>query len=56
MYYIKVLLFGKKAQGEPVPPPTFKTTVPTNNLTQDEWAKEVKFGSRYGTKGSFYNN
>lgn len=55
MQYIKILLFGQRAQGQPVPPPTFKTTSPNNIPKIDEWVKEVKFGSRYGHKGSFYN-
>lgn len=55
MSFIKVLLFGKKAQGQPVLPPTFKTISPVDKPTEDEWAKYVKFGSRYGHKGSFYN-
>lgn len=56
MLYIKILLFGQRAQGQPVPQPTFKTTTPIKKPTQEEWVKHVKFGSRYGTRGSFYQN
>lgn len=56
MLFIKALLFGERAQGQPVPPPTFRTITPADKPTEDEWVKYVKFGSRYGYKGSFYNN
>ena len=54
MIYIKTLLFGERAQGYPVPPPSFTTTEVINRPTEDEWSKEFKFGSRYGHRGSFY--
>lgn len=55
MKYIKELLFGVRAKGETLPTPTFKTVQCINRPSQDEWAKQVKFGSRYGHRGSFYN-
>ena len=56
MQFIKQFIFGVKAQGQPVSTPSFKTTVPTNRPNENEWSKEMKFGSRYGHRGSFYNN
>jgi len=56
MKKILTLIFGQRAQGEKLPPPTFKATFPTERLSESEWAKEVKFGSRYGHRGSFYQN
>ena len=56
MKLIKEFIFGIRAKGEPLPPPSFKVTYVEHNLTQNEWAQYVKFGSRYGTKGSFYKN
>jgi hypothetical protein len=56
MQYIKTLIFGEKAKGVPLSPPSFKTREVKNRPTQDEWVKEFKFGSRYGHRGSFYNN
>ena len=58
MKYIKQLIFGERAKGETLPSPSFRVVLPTEEekLSQNEWAKYVKFGSRYGTKGSFYNN
>ena len=56
MQYIKTLVFGKRAQGEPVPLPSFTTTEPITRPSIDEWAKEMNFGSRYGHRGSFYQN
>lgn len=49
-------IFGKRAEGVFVPQPTFKTTVLANRPSEDEWLKEFKVGSRYGTRGSFYEN
>lgn len=54
MHYIKTFVFGKKAEGESVPTPTFKTTEPLDRPSIDEWVKEMNFGSRYGHRGSFY--
>lgn len=56
MKLIKTLIFGERVQGHPVPPPTFKTTEVVNRPTEEEWTKEFNFGSRYGHRGSFYNN
>lgn len=53
---LKELIFGVRAKGEPIPEPKFKTTLPTDVISEDKWVKKVKFGSRYGTRGSFYNN
>ena len=54
MKYIKELLFGVRVKGEPLPTPTFKVTELPNRPTLDEWVKQVKFGNRYGHRGSFY--
>lgn len=56
MTFIKNLLFGVRAQGEPVSTPTLTTLTPINRPTENEWSKEFNFGSRYGTRGSFYTN
>lgn len=56
MQFIKKVLFGKPLSGERVPPPSFKTTYPTDKLDENQWFKEFKFGSRYGHRGSFYKN
>lgn len=56
MKLIKELIFGVRVQGHPVPPPSIKTTTPTNRPSEEDWFKEFKFGSRYGHRGSFYNN
>lgn len=48
-------LFGQRTQGEPVSSPKLRTILPSNRPTENEWAKEVKFGNRYGHRGSFYN-
>ena len=56
MKYIKELLLGVRVKGESLPTPTFKVTELPNRPTLDEWVKQVKFGNRYGHRGSFYNN
>jgi hypothetical protein len=56
MTFIKSLLFGVRAQGELVSAPKLTTLTPTNRPSEDEWSKEFNFGSRYGTRGSFYTN
>lgn len=55
MKYIKKILFGERAKGETLPSPTVKTMDCINRPTFDVWTKQVKFGSRYGHRGSFYN-
>ena len=51
---IKQFFFGRRAQGEMIPPPIIKTIYPNQKLEEDQWRQEVKFGSRYGHRGSFY--
>ena len=36
--------------------PVLKITVPDNQPEFNDWCKEFKISSRYGLKGSFYNN
>ena len=54
IYFLLTLLFGERAQGEVIPQPTFRSTYPENRPDEQDWSNEVKFGSRYGHKGSFY--
>lgn len=54
MKHIKKLVFGERASGEILALPKIKTTIPINQPTEDDWVKEVKFGNRYGHRGSFY--
>jgi hypothetical protein len=51
---IKKIFFGERAKGMKVPPPTLHTYYPTYRPSLNQWSQEVKFGSRYGHKGSFY--
>jgi hypothetical protein len=55
MKIIKKIIFGERVVGEILPPPSLKSTYPKNRPSQDEWAKQMNFGSRYGHRGSFYN-
>jgi len=52
--FIRNFLFGQRAQGEPVQPPKIRTIYPTQQLDENQWWREMNFGSRYGTRGSFY--
>jgi hypothetical protein len=54
--FLSTLLFGQRAEGEMIPAPTFRSTYPVNRPDENQWAIDVKFGSRYGTKGSFYQH
>ena len=53
---ITTLLFGQRAEGEQISQPTFKSFYPLDRPDENQWAIDVKFGSRYGTKGSFYQH
>lgn len=54
--FLLTLLFGKPAKGEIIPTPTFKSSYPEDRPDEQKWVNDVKFGSRYGYKGSFYTN
>ena len=54
MKQIITFIFGQRAQGEKLPPPTFTVCNPKDRPSEDDWAKEMKFGSRYGHRGTFY--
>jgi hypothetical protein len=55
-FFLTTLLYGKPAKGEMIPDPTFRSTYPEDRPDEQTWVQDVKFGSRYGTKGSFYTN
>jgi len=50
------LIFGNPTHGDYIPQPNFRSTVPKDRLSVNQWMQAVKFGSRYGTKGSFYQH
>ena len=56
IYFITTFLFGERAQGEMIPQPTFRSSYPEDQPDENQWALEMKFGSRYGHKGSFYQH
>lgn len=53
---LTTLFFGKRAKGEMIPTPTFRSSYPEDRPDEQTWVQDVKFGSRYGHKGSFYTN
>jgi hypothetical protein len=56
MKKITYLIFGKRADGQPLQQPTLRTVHPTNRPSENEWLQEFKAGSRYGHRGSFYEH
>jgi hypothetical protein len=56
MEYIKKLIFGMPVQGERLPEPKVPPERPYNEEDCIKWCQEFKFGSKYGTRGSFYQN
>jgi len=56
MDYIKKLIFGTPAQGEKLSEPKLPPERPYNEEDCIKWCQEFKFGSKYGTRGSFYQN
>ena len=56
MKYLLTFIFGQKAQGEKLPQPNLKTTYPAERPSEGEWGNLVKFGSRYGHRGSYYQS
>lgn len=48
------LLFGKRKQGVKVNQPSLRTVRASDLLPENQWMEHVKFGSRYGHRGSFY--
>jgi len=54
--FLLTFLFGQRAQGEMIPAPTFRSSYPEDRPDEQTWSNEMKFGSRYGHKGSFYQH
>ena len=54
--FLTTFLFGERVQGEMIPQPTFRSSYPANRPDENQWAQEVKFGSRYGHRGTFYQS
>ena len=51
MQNLLLRLFGHKSKTTVLKPTTkFKTTIPTNRPSEDEWAKEFNFGMLYDRK------
>lgn len=56
MKQLLTFIFGERAEGQPLSQPALRTTYPLNRPDENKWAKKYKFGSRYGHRGSFYQN
>jgi len=52
--FFREIFFGRRTAGEQIQQPKIKTLYPTQTIDEAQWMQEVKFGSRYGTRGSFY--
>jgi hypothetical protein len=53
-FNIKDYIFGVRAKGEKVEPPTFRTLDIVDRMSEQEWVDEFKVGTYYGHRGSFY--
>jgi len=56
MSFIKALIFGVRREPVDSISTGFRSSYPENPPSLEEWCKEFKFGSRYGHRGSFYQN
>jgi hypothetical protein len=56
MQFIKQLIFGVRREPVDNISTGFHSSYPKNPPSLDEWVKEFKFGSRYGHRGTFYQN
>jgi len=52
--FIIEFLFGIRIKGESIPPPTFKTTFPKDQLGEFEWINEFRVGIEYGKQKVFF--
>jgi hypothetical protein len=53
--FLLYLVFGKRAQGVKLDPPSFRTLDIPNRLPENQWYQEFRVSSRYGTRGTFFN-
>jgi hypothetical protein len=56
MKKLLTLILGERAAGEPIPQPTFRSMYPKHRPDVNQWGKDYNVGSRYGYRGSFYEN
>ena len=54
MKQIMTFIFGERAQGTKLTPPSFRTMDISNRPSENQWYQELRVSSKYGTKGSFY--
>jgi hypothetical protein len=61
MNYINLLLrfiiefcFGVRVEGEPISEPSFKTSLPDQQLEEFEWINEFRVGIEYGKQRLFF--
>jgi hypothetical protein len=55
MYYITTFLFGERAQGETLSESKLPPERPLDS-NYTKWCQEFNVSSRYGHRGSFYQN
>jgi hypothetical protein len=53
-FSIKDKIFGVRAKGEKLKPPTFRTLDLVDRMSEQEWVDEFRVGTYYGHRGSFY--
>lgn len=50
------IVFGKRAQGTKLTPPSFRTMEAPIKLSENQWYQELGVSSKYGHRGSFYQS
>lgn len=53
-YYLALFFLGPAAQGEKLPNPTFKSTYPPKQISQEEWFNELNVGLLSHRKAVFF--
>ena len=54
LQFITEFLFGVRVEGESVPEPSFKTSLPDQQLEEFEWINEFRVGIEYGKQRLFF--
>tara|TARA_R110000822_G_scaffold304370_2_gene429481 strand:+ start:232 stop:432 length:201 start_codon:yes stop_codon:yes gene_type:complete len=51
---ITLVWFGERVPGEPIKQPTFKTTVPEDRPSENEWMKMFRVSSLHGVNQKIF--
>jgi hypothetical protein len=54
LQFIINFLFGVRVEGEPISEPSFKTSLPDQQLEEFEWINEFRVGIEYDKRKVFF--